>query len=538
MTSTAATDLIFGLTRVVGLPGLTEKGGAPLGADDIAQIITEADRFCTEVLQTDALAADRAGATYANGVVKTPPTYPAAYAKWVEGGWQSLAAPVEHGGQGLPAALWTAMTELGMAADTSFMLGPLLTAGAIDCLVHYATPDQAARWLPRMVSGEWTGAMCLTEPNAGSDLGVLRTRAEPLGNGKYALHGQKIFITWGEHDCTDNIVYLVLARLPDAPAGSRGISLFVATKVKEDGSRNDLRCGGIEHKLGIHGSPTCVMLFEGAEAEMVGEPNRGLNAMFAMMNNARLGVGTQGVAHGAEALRLAEAFAAERVQSGRVIAQHPDVARMLMEMRAITLAGRLLALETAICVDRHALLGEEAAQARQALLTPILKAWCTDRGVETASTGVQVHGGMGFIEETGAARILRDARIAPIYEGTNGIQAIDLLVRKVAKDEGAEMRALLAEVKRSDDARLRAAAERLEAATAAVVAAQQRNADAAQSVAVAYLEAAGWLLGGWMLSRAAAEDQAAYGALADFYLRRLLPRSGGRIAEIEGALAA
>ena len=538
MTSTAATDLIFGLTRVVGLPALTEKAGAPLAAEDIAQIVTEADRFCTEVLQPDALAADRAGAVYANGIVTTPPTYPAAYAKWVEGGWQSLSAPVEHGGQGLPAALWIAMTELGMAADTSFMLGPLLTAGAIDCLVHYATPDQAARWLPRMVSGEWTGAMCLTEPNAGSDLGVLRTRAEPLPNGKYALHGQKIFITWGEHDCTDNIVYLVLARLPDAPPGSRGISLFVATKVKEDGSRNALRCGGIEHKLGIHGSPTCIMLFEGAEAEMVGEPNRGLNAMFAMMNNARMGVGTQGVAHGAAALRLAEAYAADRVQSGRVIAEHPDVARMLMEMRAITLAGRLLALETAICVDRHALLGDAGALSRQALLTPILKAWCTDRGVETASTGVQVHGGMGFIEETGAARMLRDARIAPIYEGTNGIQAIDLLVRKVAKDGGAEMRALLDEVRRSADARLRAAADRLDAATTLVLETQGRDADAAQSVAVAYLEAAGWLLGGWMLARAAAEDAAAYGPLADFYLRRLLPRCAGRIAEIEGALAA
>lgn len=537
MTTTAATDLIFGLTRVVGLPAVAEKAGAPLSAEDIAQIVTEADRFCAEVLQPNALAADRAGAVYANGVVTTPPTYPAAYAKWVEGGWQSLSAPVEYGGQGLPHSLWTAMTELGMAADTSFMLGPMLTAGAIDCLMHYATPDQAARWLPRMVSGEWTGAMCLTEPNAGSDLGVLRTRAEPLPNGKYALHGQKIFITWGEHDCTDNIVYLVLARLPDAPPGSRGISLFVATKVKDDGSRNDLRCGGIEHKLGIHGSPTCVMLFEGAEAEMVGEPNRGLNAMFAMMNNARLGVGTEGVAHGAAALRLAEAYAAQRVQSGRVIAEHPDVARMLMEMRAVTLASRLLALETAICVDRHAA-GDTGAQARQALLTPILKAWCTDRGVETASTGVQVHGGMGFIEETGAARILRDARIAPIYEGTNGIQAIDLLVRKVAKDGGAEMRALIEEVKRTPDARLRAAADALAAATATVIAAQARDADAGQSVAVAYLEAAGWVLGGWMLARAAAEDPAAYGPPADFYLRRLLPRATGRIAEIEGALAA
>ena len=538
MTSSAATDLVFGLTRLVGLPALTEQASAPLSPEDIAQIVEEADRFCREVLQPNAIAADRAGAVYANGTVTTPATYPASYAKWIEGGWQSLSAPAEHGGQGLPAALWTAMVELGMAADASFMLGPLLTAGAIDCLNHYASPDQAARWLPKMVSGEWTGAMCLTEPAAGSDLGVLKTRAEPLGNGRYALHGQKIYITWGEHDCTDNIVYLVLARLPDAPPGSKGISLFVATKVKEDGSRNDLRCGGIEKKLGIHGSPTCVMLFEGAEAELVGEPNRGLNAMFAMMNNARLGVGTQGVAHGAAALRLAEAYADQRVQGGRPIAQHPDVARMLMEMRSVTLAARLLVLETAACVDRHTLLGDARAQARLALLTPIVKAWCTDRGVETASTGVQVHGGMGFIEDAGAAQVLRDARIAPIYEGTNGIQAIDLLVRKVAKDGGAEMRALLAEVKRTPDARLRAAAETLERATAMVLDAQGRDADAGQSVAVAYLEAAGWVLGGWMLARAAAEAPETYGAPAEFYLRRLLPRAAGRVAEIEGALAA
>jgi alkylation response protein AidB-like acyl-CoA dehydrogenase len=536
MTSTAATDLIFGLTRVVGLPALTEAAGAPLSAADIAQIVTEADRFCTEVLLPGAQAADRAGAVYANGVVTTP--YRDAYARWIEGGWQSLAAPAEHGGQGLPASLWTAMTELGMAADTSFMLGPLLTAGAIDCLVHHAKPDQAARWLPSMVSGEWTGAMCLTEPGAGSDLGVLRTRAEPLGNGRYALHGEKIFITWGDHDCTDNILYLVLARLPDAPPGSKGISLFACTKLKDDGSRNALRAGGIERKMGIHASPTCVMLFEGAEAELVGEPHRGLPAMFAMMNNARLGVGTQGVAHGAAALRLAEAYAEQRVQGGRPIAQHADVARMLMEMRATTLAARLLALETALCVDRHALTGDPAALERLALLTPILKAWCTDRGVETASTGIQVHGGMGFVEDAGAAQVLRDARIAPIYEGTNGIQAIDLLVRKLAKDGGAGMRLLIAEVQRLPDARLRAAASTLAEATAAVLDAQGRDADAAQSVAVAYLDAAGWVLGGWMVARAAAEEPAAYGPVAEFYLRRLLPRAGGRAAEIAGALAA
>ncbi|MCA3419992.1 MAG: acyl-CoA dehydrogenase family protein, partial [Roseomonas sp.] len=256
MTTTAADDLIFGLTRLVDLPGLTNAAGAPLSADDIAQIVNEANRFCTEALQPKAQEADKQGARYANGTVTTPAHYPALYDQWREGGWQGLAAPVEHGGQGLPLSLWTAMTELGMAADTSFMLGPLLTAGAIDLLRHHATPDQAARWLPPMIAGEWTGAMCLTEPQAGSDLGMLRTRAEPLGNGRYALHGQKIFITWGEHDCAGNILHLVLARLPDAPPGSRGISLFAAPKILPDGARNAFRCGGIERKMGIHGSPT------------------------------------------------------------------------------------------------------------------------------------------------------------------------------------------------------------------------------------------------------------------------------------------
>ena len=538
MTTTAADDLIFGLTRLVDLPGLTNAAGAPLSADDIAQIVNEANRFCTEALQPKAQEADKQGARYANGTVTTPAHYPALYDQWREGGWQGLAAPVEHGGQGLPLSLWTAMTELGMAADTSFMLGPLLTAGAIDLLRHHASPDQAARWLPPLIAGDWTGAMCLTEPQAGSDLGMLRTRAEPLGNGRYALHGQKIFITWGEHDCAGNILHLVLARLPDAPPGSRGISLFAAPKILPDGARNAFRCGGIERKMGIHGSPTCIMLYEGAEAEMVGEPHRGLQAMFAMMNNARLGVGTQGVAHGAAALRLAEAYAAQRVQNGRAIAEHPDVARMLREMRATTLAARLIMLEAAVAADRAELLGDAAASTRLALLIPVLKAWATDRGVETASLGVQVHGGMGFIEDTGAAQVLRDARIAPIYEGTNGIQAIDLLTRKLARDGGAEMRSLIAEIAALPDARLRAAAEGLARTTEAVLAEQGRDAEASQSLATAYLDAVGWVLGGALLARAAAADGAAYGAVADFYLRRLLPRAGARFAEIEGAMAA
>ncbi|PWS38503.1 acyl-CoA dehydrogenase [Falsiroseomonas bella] len=532
--STAADDLILGLTRVVDLPGLTAAAGAPLGADDIAAVIGEADRFCTEVLAPGWQSADREAAHYANGRVTVPAQYHATMKAWIESGWQGVAAPEAHGGQGLPHAIWTAVNELASAADMAFFLGPILTAGAIDCLDRFGTEDQKARWLPKLVTGEWPGTMNLTEPQAGSDLGAIRTRAEPLGNGRYAIHGQKIYITWGEHETTDNILHLILARLPDAPAGSRGISLFAAQRILDDGTPNALRCGGIEKKMGIHASPTCVMLFEGAEAEMVGEPGRGLNAMFAMMNAARLAVGVQGVGQGARALQLAEAYAEQRVQGGRPIAQHPDVARMLNEMRAITLAGRLLALEAAAALDRHHLLHDEAAATRLALLIPIVKSWCSDRGVDVASLGIQVHGGMGFVEDTGAAQVLRDARIAPIYEGTNGIQAIDLLVRKVAKDDGAAMRALLAEVAATPG--LAAAASRLQDATATMLALQARDADAAQSLAVPYLEACGWTLGGWMLVRAAAAapDRA---PLAAFYLARLLPRATARCLEIEAAHA-
>jgi alkylation response protein AidB-like acyl-CoA dehydrogenase len=526
---TAADDLILGLTRVVDLPGLTAEAGKPLSASDIEALLREADKFCTEVLAPGWQDADRHGTSYANGTVTVPPHYQGLMRAWIDSGWQGLAAPEAHGGQGLPHAIWTSLVELASAADMAFFLGPILTAGAIDCLDRFASEDQKARWLPKLVSGEWPGTMNLTEPQAGSDLAAIRTRAEPLGNGRYALHGQKIYITWGEHDTTDNILHLVLARLPDAPEGSRGISLFAAPKLLPDGRRNALRCGGIEKKMGIHASPTCVMLFEGAEAELVGAPHRGLNAMFAMMNAARLAVGVQGVGQGARALQLAEAYAAQRMQSGRAIAEHPDVARMLTEMRAITLAGRLLALEAAAALDRHHLLGDEAAATRLALLIPVVKAWCSDRGVDVASLGIQVHGGLGFVEDSGAAQVLRDARIAPIYEGTNGIQAIDLLLRKVAKDDGAAMRALLREI--GAEPMLSAAATQLDEATATMLALQARDPDVAQSLAAAYLDACGWTLGGWMLARAAraAPDRE---ALTTFFLRRLLPRATARCLEI------
>ena len=536
---TQAEDLVFGLTRILDLPGLTQESGAPLGAEDVAAILGEAERFARELLWPNAQAADRHGAVYENGVVRTPPSYKDAYRAWIDGGWQGLAAPSEvngvaTGGQDLPQALWMAVQELINTGDMSFALCPMLTAGAIEAITRFATPAQQAAWLPHLVSGEWTGTMCLTEPQAGSDLSQVRTKAEPDGSGGYRLTGQKIFITYGEHDLTPNTLHMILARLPDAPEGTRGISLFAAPKLLPDGQRNALRCGGIERKMGIHASPTCVMLFEGAEAEMVGEPNKGLNAMFAMMNAARLGVGVEGVAQGARALALAEPYAAERMQGGQPIIRHPDVARMLAEIRAITLAGRLLALEAGIALDRARLLDDSAAEARVALLTPVVKAWCTDRGVDCASLGIQVHGGMGFVEDTGAAQVLRDARIAPIYEGTNGIQAMDLIGRKLLRDGGATMRGLIVELRGLGDPRLGTAAEALERATAWMLEHGLASADAAQASAVAYLDAAGWTLGGWMLARAAAAD-ARYAPLAEFYLRRLLPRAAARVAEIEAA---
>ena len=536
---TAADDLIFGLTRVVDLPGLTEAAGAPLAASDIEAVLREADRFAREKLWPHAMEADRHGTLLENGVVRSPPSYAESYRAWVEGGWQGLAAPAEAGGaetggQDLPQSLWLAVQELMVAGDMAFSLCPLLTAGAVEAIARFASPSQREAWLPKLIGGEWTGTMCLTEPQAGSDLSAVRTKAEPDGAGGYRLTGQKIFITWGEHELAPNILHLVLARLPDAPPGTRGISLFAAPKFLPDGGRNALRCGGVERKLGIHASPTCVMLFEGAEAEMVGEPNKGLAAMFAMMNAARLGVGVEGVGQGARALDFAERYAAERMQGGRPIIRHPDVARMLAEMRAITLAGRLMALEAGTALDRARLLGDPAAEARVALLTPIVKAWCTDRGVDVASLGIQVHGGMGFVEETGAAQVLRDARIAPIYEGTNGIQALDLVGRKLFRDEGAAMFGLIGEV-RAADPRLAAAADALERATRWMLARGAADADAVQASAVAYLDAAGWTLGGWMLARAAAADAARYGALASFYMARLLPRAAARVAEIEAA---
>ncbi|MAC30397.1 MAG: acyl-CoA dehydrogenase, partial [Erythrobacter sp.] len=399
---------------------------------------------------------DLEGARLENGTVHLPDGFAEAYEHYVEQGWNAIAGPVEFGGQGLPFTLSCNVLENLGTANMAFNLLPMLSVGAMESLEHHGSKELQEKYLPKLVSGEWSGTMNLTEPQAGSDVGALRTTAHPIEDGehagKYRIKGQKIYITWGEHELAKNIIHLVLARVPDAPEGSRGISLFIVPKyhVEADGSlgkRNDVRCVSIEHKLGINASPTCVMSY-GDEGECIGElvgaENRGLMAMFTMMNNARINVGNQGVQIGERATQQAQMYARERIQSARAgspdkapvaILEHPDVRRMLLRMKALTEGARALLYYTAGQVDRGTL-GNDDAKARGEVLTPLIKAWGTDIGIEVASLGVQVHGGMGFVEETGAAQHWRDSRIAPIYEGTNGIQAADLVTRKLGMDGG------------------------------------------------------------------------------------------------------
>jgi alkylation response protein AidB-like acyl-CoA dehydrogenase len=457
-------DLLFTLNDILNVGQLAGTETFPeFDLDLLGAVLETAGALAADVLAPLDQAGDRAGAMFENGQVRAPAGFIEAYRAFTEGGWGALAADAAYGGQGLPKSLELAVFEMVHAANMAFGLCPMLTSGAIEALHAHGADRQKRLYLPKMISGEWTGAMNLTEPQAGSDLSALTTRAEPDGQGGYRLHGQKIFITWGDHDLTDNIVHLVLARLPDAPEGSRGISLFVTSKrlVGEDGSlgeANAVRPGGIEHKLGIHGSPTCIMLYEGARAELIGEPNRGLAHMFTMMNAARLNVGVEGVGVAERAYQRALAYALERRQGrspwstdrSAPIFDHPDVRRMLADMKARIEAARAMCLLTALSADLARAAPDEetraAAKLREELLTPIAKAWSTDMAVEVASIALQVHGGAGFIEETGAAQSYRDARIAPIYEGTNGIQAIDLVGRKLALAGGAEFRALLDEM--------------------------------------------------------------------------------------------
>jgi alkylation response protein AidB-like acyl-CoA dehydrogenase len=470
-------EIAFTLKHVADLKQALDAGAfGDLGEDLVDAVLGEAGRFATEEIAPLAKVGDEKGTVLKDGAVTTPPGWKELYRRWIDAGWNALSGPEAYGGQALPTMMAMAAHEMWSSAAMAFGLGPMLTMGTIEALDKHASDALKKKYLARLVSGEWMGTMNLTEPQAGSDLAALKMRAEPAGDGTYRLFGQKIFITYGEHDFSDNIVHMVLARLPDAPAGTRGISLFLVPKflVNDDGSlgsRNDVFCSGLEHKLGIHGSPTCTMIYgdgfggaePGAVGWLIGEENKGLACMFTMMNNARLAVGIQGVALAEAATQHALSYARERTQGKAPgwqgkgmspIIEHPDIARMLLTMKAMTQGARAIAFVCAHAVDRaHASAGAGDSQAarhwqeRSSLLTPIAKSFGTDIGVDAASMGIQIHGGMGFIEETGAARYLRDARIAPIYEGTNGIQAIDLVTRKLPLSDGAHMRGFLGELK-------------------------------------------------------------------------------------------
>ncbi|MGB4058102.1 MAG: acyl-CoA dehydrogenase [Alphaproteobacteria bacterium] len=499
-------DMMFLINDVLGFESGT------VDRETMEAILGEAAKLASEVLAPLNHTGDKAGAKLLNGVVTTAPGFKEAYKQYCEGGWNAVPFPEEFGGQGLPYAVAFPVQEMWQGANMAFGLCPLLNQGAVEAISHHGSTEQKKKYLPKLISGEWTGTMNLTEPQAGSDLGLIRTKAEKQGDGTYKISGQKIFITYGEHDYTDNIIHLVLARMPDAPEDVKGISLFIVPKFLEDGTHNTVQCIGLEHKLGIHASPTCTMEFAAAKGFLVGKENEGLKYMFTMMNNARLSVGLQGVAIAERALQKAENFANERTQGKSfktgervVISAHADVRRMLMTMKASVAAGRAMAYEAAIALDKKDVPKVE-------VLTPIVKAWCTDMACEVASLGVQVHGGMGFIEETGAAQYIRDARILPIYEGTNGIQAADLAFRKVIRDGGASARDYIAELKKntapSDREYFATFFELLRQATdfIAAIGAQKEN-DTVAAASTPYLKALGIVTGGALLSRAAARAE-------------------------------
>jgi len=566
-------DMQFAINEFSGLEGIaTLPCCEEVNAELVEAVLTEAGKFAQGVLDPLNRSGDQEGAQWKDGMVTAPTGFKEAYHQFVEAGWNGLGGATDYGGQGLPHCIAMPLQEMWNSANMAFCLCPMLTTGVQEALSHHASPELLGTYMPRLVSGEWSGTMNLTEPQAGSDLSAVRSTATPEGD-HYRIKGTKIFITWGEHDMAANIVHLVLARLPDAPEGVKGISLFVVPKfvLNPDGSpgeRNDIRCVSIEHKLGIHGSPTCVLAYgdkAGAIGYLVGEPNRGLEYMFTMMNHARLGVGMEGIAIAERAYQHALEYAKTRVQ-GRAIGQrsgdrvtiihHPDVRRMLMTMRAQTEAMRALGYFAAGELDRakhHPDSGRRAQhQGRLDLLTPVVKGWCTETAIDVASLGVQIHGGMGFIEETGAAQYLRDARITTIYEGTTGIQANDLIGRKVGAEKGATALAMIAEMRELDAALAKAgdrfagmreelsrAVSGLEDATKWLVANYRSEPQAAAAVAVPYLKLFGTVAGGWMMARAAliarerletpgadSEFLEAKMGTARFYLEHLLPQAG------------
>ena len=492
---------------------------------------------------------DTEGARWSDGTVSSPDGYAEAYRAFVEQGWGSINGPADFGGQGLPFTLATCVLETLGAANMGFTLLPLLTVGAIEALDHHGSKAQKALFLPKLISGAWSGTMNLTEPQAGSDVGALRSTATPIEEGphagKYRINGTKIYITWGEHELAENVVHLVLARTPGAPAGSRGISLFVVPKihVNADGSlgaRNDVRCVSIEHKLGINVSPTCVMAYGDNNeciGELVGHENEGLKAMFTMMNSARINVGSQGVQIAERALQQARGYARDRVQSARAgspdknpvaIIEHPDVRRMILRMRALTEGARALLYYTAGQVDRG-LLGNKAAQQRAELLVPLLKAWGTDVGCEVASIGVQIHGGMGFVEDTGAAQHYRDARIAPIYEGTNGIQAADLVTRKLGMEQGLVLQAMMADISAEmQDVPEVAALAKDAAAIGTWMASGDASLDDKLAGSVPFLTMCAVAVAGWQLARQArASGSIEKTAVTKVFNRTIAPEARG-----------
>ena len=562
-------DIEFVLNHVIGLADIAKLEGFEEATPDmVSAILEESGKFTQDVLAPLNTVGDKQGSTWTAEGVSTPEGWKEAYSQFVESGWGALAFPTQFGGQGLPMCVSSAVQEMWHSANMSFGLCPLLTQGAVDALVHHASDEMQQKYLPKMVEGVWSGTMNLTEPQAGTDLAAIRTTAVPSGD-HYLIKGQKIYITYGEHDLTENIIHLVLARLPDAPEGVKGISLFVVPKflINDDGSlgeRNDVRCVSIEHKLGINASPTCVMAYgdnEGAIGYLVGKPHHGLMYMFTMMNQARHAVGVEGYGISERAYQHALAYAKDRKQGQTLlgtseddqgIINHPDVRRMLMTMRSNIEAMRGLALECAAQFDiakRHSDAAVcEQAQRRGELLTPLVKGWSTEMGVELCSLGVQIHGGMGFIEETGAAQYLRDSRIATIYEGTTAIQANDLIGRKTARDGGkgmselmADMRETLALLGKSDNENLKFIEKRFSSAINSADAANQwllgqNDATMPSATSVDYLMLQGRLAGGWMIIRsalAANELKADEGAdhayldakimLARYYAERMLP---------------
>jgi len=538
-------DQLFVLKHIVGIDALAEAGFPDASPDTVEAIVEGAGAFAAGEFAPLNRIGDEIGARWSPEGVTLPEGFQAAYRAYVGGGWGTLSGPSDFGGQGLPLSLATVVMEDLGSANMGFSLIMMLTPAAVEALKHHGTPEQQATWLPKLVTGEWSGTMNLTEPQAGSDVGALKTKAEPARDGSWRLSGTKIFITYGEHDLADNIVHLVLARTPGAPAGTRGISLFIVPKILPDGSRNDLRCVSIEHKLGIHASPTCVMSY-GDEGNcvgwLIGEEMGGMRAMFTMMNNARLNVGLQGVSIAERAMQAAIAYAGQRVQGSREgrpapILDFPDVRRMLLRMKALTQAARALTYYCAGLTDR-ASLGDPEAKLRADLLTPLVKAYGTDAGCEVASLGVQVHGGMGFIEETGAAQHYRDARIAPIYEGTNGIQAADLVGRKLGLEGGQVLARLLADIKAGSEghpalAELTAACERVAAHL------QQAGPDDRLAGSYPFLTMLSVATSGWLMARslAALEDGETSPAYAEmkratcrFYLERIVPEALGLTA--------